>query len=160
MMRLTGLSRCAFLIGLVTAFLGGTALAQGEAINGTWKLNTAKSKYEPGPGPKSQTIVISGTDAARKIVVDVAPQSGDAAHWEVSGAAGAQLPVVGTNPNADHYVFKRINATTLEAQYFRDGKPTIKQTAVVSADGKTLTVTATGTNAQGNSVNNVAVYDK
>jgi hypothetical protein len=160
MMRLDRLSRCAFLIGLFTAFVSGAALAQGDSLNGTWKLNAAKSKYEPGPGPKSQTLVISGTDAARKIAVDATPQNGDALHWEVSGAMGAQLPVVGTNPNADTYVFTRINATTLEAQYLREGKPTIKQTAVVSADGKTLIVTGTGTDAQGRTVNNVAVYDK
>jgi hypothetical protein len=160
MMRSPRFSSYAFLISLVTV-LGGAALAQGgEAINGTWKLNVAKSTYNPGPGPKSQTLVISGTDAARKIAVDLAPANGDAVHWEVSGGAGAQLPVVGTNANADHYVFKRVNATTLEAQYFREGKPTIRQQAVVSADGKTLTVTGTGTDAQGRTVNNVAVYDK
>lgn len=160
MHRPARISSYAFLIGLVTAFVGGTALAQQEAINGTWKLNVAKSKYDPGPGPKSQTIVISGSDTARKIVVDLTPATGNAAHWEVSGGAGVELAVVGTNPNADHYVFKRVNATTLEAQYLREGKPTIKQTAVVSADGKTLTVTGTGTDAQGRTVNNVAVYDK
>jgi hypothetical protein len=104
--------------------------------------------------------VISGSDADRKIIVDVTPATGAAVHWEVSGGAGKELPVVGNNANADHYVFKRIDATTLEAQYMKEGKPTIKQTAVVSADGKTLTVTGTGTNAQGQTVNNVAVYDK
>jgi hypothetical protein len=119
-----------------------------------------KSKYTPGPGPQSQTIVISGTDAERKIAVDLKPATGDAVHWEVSGGAGKELPVTGTNANADHYVFKRVNATTLEAQYMKDGKPTIKQTAVVSADGKMLTVTGTGTDAQGRTINNVAVYDK
>ena len=159
MMRLNRMSRCAFLIGFFVVFVGG-ALAQGDALNGTWKLNTEKSKYNPGPGPKSQTLVISGTDAARKIVVDLTPATGNAVHWEVSGAAGAQLPVVGTNPNADHYVFARVNPTTFEAQYFREGKPTLKQSAVVSADGKTLTVTGTGTDAQGRTVHNVAVYDK
>jgi hypothetical protein len=160
MMRFMRVARSAFLIGLVTTFASGTALAQNDAINGTWKLNPSKSKFDPGPGPKSQTIVISGTDTSRKVVVDLAPQTGNAVHWEVAGAPGAELPVVGTNPNADHYVFKRLNATTLEAQYLRAGKPTIKQTAVVSADGKTLTVTGTGTDAQGRTVNNVAVYDK
>ena len=159
MMRLIRVSRCAFLIGFLMAFVG-VALAQGDAMNGTWKLNTEKSKYDPGPGPKNQTLVISGTDAARKLVVDLTPATGNAVHWEVSGATGAQLPVVGTNANADHYVFARVNPTTLEAQYFREGKPTIKQSAVVSADGKTLTVTGTGTDAQGRTVHNVAVYDK
>ena len=160
-MRLNRFSSYSFLIGLVMTLATGAVLAQeAEAINGTWKLNVAKSKYSPGPGPQSQTLVISGTDAERKIAVDLTPATGTAVHWEVSGAAGKELPVVGTNANADHYVFKRINATTLEAQYMKEGKPTIKQTAVVSADGKMLTVTGTGTDAQGRTINNVAVYDK
>jgi hypothetical protein len=33
-------------------------------------------------------------------------------------------------------------------------------TVVVSADGKTLTATITGTNAKGQAVKNVAVYNK
>lgn len=134
--------------------------AQSDPMTGTWKLNVAKSKYSPGPAPKSQTLVISGTDQARKLVVDVTPATGAAQHWEVSGASGVDLPVTGNNPNADTYVFKRINATTLEAQYKKGGKPTLKQTAVVSADGKTLTVTGSGTDATGKTVNNVVVYEK
>jgi hypothetical protein len=160
MMRVTRLAGRALLLGLVTAFFGYAALAQSDALNGTWKLNAAKSTFNPGPGPKSQTIVIGGTDAARTVAVDLTPAQGAAVHWEVSGGTGKELPVVGTNANADHYVFRRVNATTIEAQYLKDGKPTIKQTAVVSADGRTLTVTGTGTDAQGRSVNNVAVYDK
>jgi hypothetical protein len=157
----TRLSSLTLLIGLVTVFAGGAALAQGaDPINGTWKLNLAKSTFNPGPAPQSQTVMIEGTDAARKIMVDVTPATGAAVHWEVSGATGARLPVSGTNPNADTYVVTRVNPTTLEAQYIKDGKPTLKQTAVVSADGNTLTVTASGTDAQGRAVSNVAVYDK
>jgi len=148
-------------LALMLLLGAGVVSAQGaEAMNGTWKLNLAKSIYNPGPAPKSQTLVIDGSDAARKIVVDVTPATGAAVHWEVSGGSGKELPVVGTNPNADTYVFKRVNPTTLEAQYMKDGKPTLKQTAVVSADGKTLTVTASGTDVQGRTVNNIAVYDK
>src|SRR5262245_49194320 len=35
------------------------AMAQGtdKAYFGTWKLNVAKSKFEPGPGPKEQTRI-------------------------------------------------------------------------------------------------------
>ncbi len=28
-------------------------------IHGTWKLNTEKSKFDPGPGPKMQTMTIT-----------------------------------------------------------------------------------------------------
>lgn len=145
---------------VLVAFAATVGAQQTDPMLGTWKLNVAKSKYSPGPTPKSLTIVVSGTDQARKLVADVTPATGAAQHWEVSGAAGVDLPVSGTNPNADTYVFKRINATTIEAQYKKGGKPTIKQTAVVSSDGKTLTVTGTGMDATGKPVNNVAVYER
>jgi hypothetical protein len=144
-------------LAVVTA---GTLLAQTtDPLVGTWKLNVAKSKYT-GAAPKSQTVKIEGTDQARKVTVDVTPATGPDQHWEVMGGPGKDAPVVGNNPNADAYVFKQINANTLEAQYKKGGKATILQTAVVSADGKTLTVTGTGMSAAGQSVNNVAVYDK
>jgi hypothetical protein len=147
--------------GLVAALAGSSLLGQTpDPILGTWSLNVAKSTFSPGPAPKAQTVKIEGTDQARKLTVDVTPATGSPQHWEVSGASGTDLPVTGNNPNADTYVFKRINATTLEAQYKKGGKLTITQTAVVSADGKTLTVTGKGTDAQGRAVNNVAVYDK
>ena len=151
---------CRWCFAVVLVALAATVGAQADPMLGTWKLNVAKSKFSPGPAPKSLTIVISGTEQARKLVVDATPATGPVQHWEVSGATGVDLPVSGTNPNADTYMFKRVNATTVEAQYKKGGKPTIKQTAVVSADGKTLTVTGTGVDATGKPVNNVAVYER
>ena len=98
-------------LGLVAC--GGSG-ADRDPMSGTWALNVAKSTYSPAPPPTSQTVVISGTDQARKLVVDVTPAGGPAMHWEVSGAANQDLPVSGDNPNADTYTFRRINATTIE----------------------------------------------
>jgi hypothetical protein len=161
MIRLARLCTPTIVVGLVMVFAAGSASAQSsDALNGTWKLIPAKSTYSPGPAPQSVTLVIEGTDAARKLTVDATPATGPSQHYSVSGPTGKELPVVGNNPNADTYVFKRINATTTETQYLKGGKPTIKQTSVISADGKTLTITASGADAQGRTVNNVAVYGK
>ena len=161
MIRLARLCTPTIIVGLVMVLAAGSASAQSsEPLNGTWKLDLAKSKYSPGPAPQSQTVVIEGTDATHKITVDRTPATGAPQHWSVSGAYGKELPVVGNNPNADMYVLKRINATTMEAQYLKGGKPTLKQTAVVSADSTTLTVTASGIDVQGRTVNNVAVFGK
>lgn len=46
---------------------------------------------------------------------------------------------------------------TIETSYTLKGKPTAVNRRVVSADGKTLTVTSTGTSAQGQKVNSVGV---
>ena len=101
-------------LAIVSAAMVG---AQGaDPMSGTWKLNVAKSKFSPGPAPKSQTLNISGSDQARKLVVDATPATGPDQHWEVAGASGTDLKVTGNNPNADTYVFTRVNATTLEAQ--------------------------------------------
>jgi len=137
-----------------------TPAQNSDPFNGTWKLDPAKSSYSPGPKPQSATMAIEGTDAARKLTVDMTPAAGAALHYSVSGAFGKELRVVGNNPNADAFVFKRINATTVETQYLKGGNPTLKTTSVVSANGKTLTTTAGGTNAQGQTVHIVAVYGK
>ena len=92
--------------------------------------------------------------------MDVTPDIGPAMHWEVAGAANQELKVSGVNPNADTYTYKRINRTTIEAQYRKGGKPTITQTAVVSGDGNTLTVTGKGVNVAGQAVNTTAVFER
>jgi hypothetical protein len=148
-------------VGLVMVFAAGAASAQSsDPFNGTWKLDLAKSTASPGPMPKSVTLVIEGTDAAHKITVDVTLATGPAQHWTISGPLGKEVPVLGNDPNGDTAVVKRINATTAETQYLKGGKPTVKNTGVVSADGKTLTITGTGTNAQGQAVHNMSVYGK
>jgi hypothetical protein len=49
-----------------TLTAAGMVLAQGEPFAGTWKLDVAKSKYDPGPAPKSQTRT---WDASGKVSV-------------------------------------------------------------------------------------------
>jgi hypothetical protein len=42
----------------------------------------------------------------------------------------------------------------------KDARVTTTNTSVISSDGKTRTITTKGTNGQGQSVNNVGVYEK
>jgi hypothetical protein len=146
-------------LGLSLAACGSDG-GSDDPMAGTWVLNPQKSTYVPAPGPKAQTVVISGTEQVRKIAVDVTPDIGSAMHWEVEGPLNQDLPVKGVNPNADTYSVKRINRNTLEAQYKKGGRPTITQTAVVSADGSTMTVTGKGVNVAGQAVNSTAVFDR
>jgi hypothetical protein len=55
---------------------------------------------------------------------------------------------------------KRIDANTVESTQKKGGKVMLQTRRVVSADGKTMTATATGTNAAGKRVKNVEVFDK
>ena len=72
---------------------------------------------------------------------------------------GADVPYTG-NPDADMASAKKIDDNSYENVWKKDGKTTITAKVVVSKNGKTITITQTGTNAKGQTVNNTAVYDK
>ena len=147
---------------VLAALLGGAVLAQStDSQVGTWKLNPAKSRYSPGPAPKSGTTKIEAVGAGTKVIVDQPQADGSMRHWEITANYdGKDSPVTGNNPDADMVARTRINATTIQTVYKKGGKVTTTQTSAVSADGKTRTVTTKGVNAAGQTVNNVAVYDR
>lgn len=146
---------------VLAALLGGAVLAQTDSQVGTWKLNVAKSKYSPGPAPKSATTKIETVAAGTKVVVDQVTADGTTRHYEfTANYDGKDSPVVGNNPDADMVARTRINANTIQTVSKKGGKVTTTQTSTVSADGKTRTVTTKGVNGAGQTVNNVAVYEK
>jgi hypothetical protein len=141
------------LAGLVVS-LGSPLLAQSNM--GTWVANVARSTYSPDPAPKSSTLTI----AASGVTVDIVPATGPAQRWVYGGAYdGKPVPVTG-NPNADTAARKRLSPTTTETTFTKAGKVTSVNTSVVAADGKTMTITAKGTNAQGKPMLNVQLYEK
>jgi hypothetical protein len=147
-------------VGLLTVSLLATAQSKDPFV-GTWRLDAAKSKYSPGPAPKSQTATYEAAGSGYKVSVKAEPASGPVQEWSYTTALdGKDSPVTGNNPNADTITVKRINTTTLESISKKGGKPTTTQRNVVAADGKTRTVTTTGTDAQGRTVNNTAVFEK
>jgi hypothetical protein len=141
------------LAGLIVS-LGSPLLAQSNM--GTWVANVAKSTYSPGPALKSSTLTIAATG----VTVDVVPATGPAQRWVYGGTYdGKPVPVTG-HPDADMATRKRLNPTTTETTFTKAGKVTSVNTSVVAADGKTMTITAKGTTAQGQPLLNVQVYEK
>ena len=145
----------------LSALVVSPALAQGDPQVGVWKLNVAKSKYNPGPAPKSGTTKIEAAGTGVKVTVDQTMDDGTARHFEfTANYDGKDSPVTGNYPDADMVARTRINATTVQTVSKKGGKVTTTQTSEVSADGKTRTVTTKGVNASGQKVNNIAVYEK
>jgi hypothetical protein len=144
----------------VVLALGVGAMAADSNI-GTWKLNLAKSKYSPGPAPKSQTLKIAawGTDGVT-YTSDGVDSAGKPTHAEFQAKYDGKFVPFKGNPDADMLSYKRIDANTIVSTTQLAGKPTLTSTAVVSADGKTRTLTQAGKNAQGQTVKNVVVYEK
>jgi len=152
-------AKTSLLIVAVCLVSAAVCFAQGGPQMGTWKLNEAKSKLDPAVA-KNTTVVYEPAGDSIKVTVDGTNPDGTPAHNEWTGKFdGKDYPVTG-DPNSDARAYKEVNANTLEITLKKAGKVTGTGQNVVSADGKTRTVTTTGTDAQGKKFKNVSVYDK
>ncbi len=127
---------------------------------GTWKLDVAKSKYSPGPAPQSLMLKIEASGQGEKVTADFVNADGTRGTTQyTANFDGKDYPLTGSQ-NADTVSLKRIDARTTERTDKKGGKVVLTFPRVVSQDGKTMTVTIKGTNAQGQAVNNVEVFEK
>ena len=134
--------------------------AADDPLVGTWKLNIAKSKYTGMSAPKSQVYKYeaNGPDGV-KFTNDTVNADGTKVHAEYAVKFdGKEGPVKG-DPTRDMTTNKRVDANTTSGTSSLKGKPVGTYTRSVSKDGKTLTVSAKGTN-DGKPYDQVAVYDK
>jgi len=143
----------------IVATAGVTAAA--DHWVGTWKLNLAKSRYSPPElAPKSQTITREAVEGGVKIVTDGVDAQGKATHNEYSGRFdGKDYPWPG-QVNADTISLLRIDDEYYETIWKLKGEVTITSNTVVSKDGRTLTTTQSGKDAQGRTVLNMTVFDR
>jgi hypothetical protein len=127
---------------------------------GTWKLNVAKSKYSPGPAPQSLTVKVEASGQGEKVTAEFVNADGTRTTTVyTANFDGKDSPLTGSQI-ADTVSLKRIDARTTERTDKKGDKVAQTLRRVVSQDGKTMTVTTKGTNAQGQAVNNVGVFDK
>lgn len=148
---------------LTAAVLAVTLVGHAQSTDpfvGTWKMNPAKSKYSPGPMPKSITSIYEASGKGYKVSVTNEAASGNAQYSYTTNADGTDSKVSGNNPNADTITVRRIDSRTLESVSKQGGKVTITQRNVIAADGKSRTVTTTGTDPKGQKVHNVAVFER
>jgi hypothetical protein len=126
---------------------------------GTWKLNDAKSKFPP-MAAKNNTVVYEAMGDKVKVTVDGTDGDGKPTHNEWTGMFdGKDYPLIG-DPVSDTRSYKKIDDRTTELTNKKGGKVTATGRIVISADGKSRTVTVSGTDAKGNKVKSTAVYDK
>ena len=155
------MKRRMLVLGAVVLCFAVSGAFAADVFSGTWKLNLAKSKYDPGPPPKGpNTTKIEAIKGGLKFTVDGVNAEGKPTHFEWSAQFdGKDNPVKG-DPNRDAVALKKIDDYTFELTNKKDGKVTTVIRSVFSRDGKTRTNTTTGTNVKGVKVNNVTVFEK
>jgi hypothetical protein len=148
-------------IGIAVLVVATAAGAQSkDPVVGTWKLDVAKSSYKPGPAPKSVTVMVEPAGKGIKVSVDAVNADGAPMKWGFTTQRdGKEVPVTG-NPMYDTATTTQASPTTGTTEYRKGGKVVATSQLAVSADGKTMTLTSSGTDAKGQAINNVAVYTK
>jgi hypothetical protein len=147
------------LLTLVLCFLARAVCVASDIQMGTWKLNEAKSKIAAGT-PKNSTVIYEAAGDSIKVTIDGTAADGTATHSEWTGKFdGKDYPSTG-NPNESTRSVKQIDDHTLHVTSKKGDKVVLTAHVVVAADGKSRTVTADGTDAQGKKYKSTAVYDK
>jgi hypothetical protein len=150
-----------FQLALALALCASFAVvsAADDPFNGTWRLNTAKSKYEGAPAPEKASVTIQ-SDGTMSTVKGESTYDGKAYSTSYSVKLdGTPGPLEGS-PVADMIAVKKIDERTRELKSMKGGKTVSESRATVSADGKTATVVGAGLNPKGVQVKYTAVYDK
>jgi hypothetical protein len=148
------------ILASLVVFLAGFAVCVAADLNmGTWKLNEAKSKLGPG-ATRNNTVVYEAAGDSVKITVDGVDSNGKPAHNVWTGKFdGKDYPVTG-DPTSDARSYKSVDPHTLALSVKQAGTETVTGRIVVAANGKSRTVTTSGTDSKGNKISNVAAYDK
>ena len=144
---------------LALCFVAAAVCFASDVQVGTWKLNEAKSKLAPGQ-PKNSTVVYEATGDDVKVTVDGTDKDGKAAHNEWAGKVDGKDSRVTGDPNSDTRSLKKVDDHTLHLTAKKGGKVTLSGQIVISADGKTRTVTTSGTDPAGKKFKNISVYDR
>jgi hypothetical protein len=146
----------ALVVGSAAASASGTA----DSVVGTWTLDLAKSKFDPGPAPKSQTRIYAATaDGIDLTVEGVAADGSKVSQHSSYKYDGKDYAITGA-ADFDTLSLKRIDANRVESEQKKAGKVVGHTVRTVSADGKTMTLTSQGTGSKGGKYDNVMVFDR
>ena len=146
------------LLALALCPIGVTVCYAQDAQMGTWKLNESKSKLSPG-APKNTTVIYEAAGDKVKVTIDGIDNDGKPTHNEWIGKFDGKDYRLSGDPNSDKRSYTKIDDRTMGFNVKKGGKGTISGRIAVSADGKTRTVTTSGTDLQGKKISSVAVYD-
>ena len=130
-----------------------------DPIVGTWKLNLAKSKFSV-PAPKSGTVTYTEDGEwlvvrAESVTAEGNPTTRNS-RYKLDGKKYPYDSPYGKGTISAKKTGERQGMATVTL----DGGNSYTQQTGISADGKTRTITTSGKNAQGQTINNTVVYDR
>jgi hypothetical protein len=147
------------LMTLGVLLVGAAVCFAADVQVGTWKLNEAKSKFAPGAA-KNNTVVYAAAGDNIKVTVDGVDGDGKPTHNEWTGKFDGKDYAVTGDPGSDMRSYTKVDDRTLALTVKKGGKVTVTGRIVVAADGKSRTITTSGTDSKGAKVSSSAFFDK
>jgi hypothetical protein len=141
-------------------FASSILCAEASLTTGTWKLNAAKSKYTPTAQAQYETINIEAVGEQMKVTLDGTDSAGKKVHAEWTGKYDGKDYAVTGSPDMESLAYTKRDDRHYDSTNKRGGKVSGTAKIAYSADGKTRTVTSSGTNSRGEKISAIAVYDK
>ena len=148
--------RAALLIGVLASVV---LAAFEDPFTGTWTLNLPKSSLPP-PGPRSVVSHFECTAQWVSIREELVDAEGRRQTVSIkAGFDGKDYPLIGSQV-ADTVSYTRMDSRTITGTSKKRGKVLVNEKAVLSEDGRTMTVTYSGVDAEGQPVTGMAVFEK
>jgi hypothetical protein len=138
------------------------AQTQKDEHMGTWKLNVAKSQFNPGPGYKTETRTYEPNADGYKFHGERVNADGSTQKYGFTVKYdNKDYPVTGKDPGgADSIAVKLVDANHIESTSKKGHDVLYTSKVAVSQDGKVMTIATQGKNPDGEPFDNVQVYDR
>ena len=132
-----------------------------RAWNGTWQLNTEKSKFSSAqytPKSDTRTYTVAGSRLTMRATGTNA--AGKAMKWSWSARTDGKWYPVSGNSNIDHIALTFVSPSEFKSNARLKGKPAARSTATVSTDGKVITINRSILNAKGGPTDDTLVFER
>ena len=139
---MTAFLQSRLLIAAAICALASQAVAQGgDRLAGTWRLNVAKSNYQGGSAPKSQTTTLQAVEGGLHEIVERVNADGSTTRWDVIAKYdGRDYPVKG-DPSRDTVAMTKVDQNTVDIVNKKAGAVVSRMRIVVANDGQSRTNT-------------------
>ena len=134
--------------------------AADDPFVGTWKRNMEKSTNRTSKPPKNITDRFDIQGDILRRVEDIIRADGTSRRDELTAILDGRNHPITDNQNLDVYQANRIDSYTVIIVLKKGGKEVLTIRHVVSADGKTMTVTEKGKDDHGQEISYISIYEK
>jgi hypothetical protein len=147
--------------GMILGLALATVVLAEDPFVGTWKLNVAKSQFNPpSSAVKSILVKIEAQENGLRFIFNVVDTAGKNTHYEEAPKFDGKDYAVRGDPETDMVSLKRMGASGFEVVNKKGGKETNRVKVVFSNDGKSSTCTTITKDAKGQELTAISIYEK